>query len=298
MRAINHKRRPLSMPTLSVPDSGAQTALPPGFYIVATPIGNLGDITLRAIDILGRVAAVACEDTRQTAKLLAYLGLHVPLIAYHDHNAEAVRPNLLARAGTEPVALVSDAGTPLISDPGYKLVREAQDMGLFVTTLPGPCALIAALTLSGLPTDRFLFAGFLPSKAVARRSAITELASITTTLIFYESGPRLAATLLALSEGLGNRPARIVREISKIYEEVIAGKLKDLAERCQTMPVRGEIVLLVGPPDDCQPQVIDVDSALRAALATLSLKAAVAAVTAATGLPRRQIYARALMLGQ
>lgn len=288
------------MPTLPVSDMGsdvdAHDPLRAGLYIVATPIGNLGDITLRAIDILRRVSAIACEDTRQTSKLLKYLGLHVPLIAYHDHVAEAVRPALLARASTEPIALVSDAGTPLISDPGYKLVREAHSLGLFVTTLPGPCALIAALTLSGLPSDRFLFAGFLPSKATARRAVIVGLAAVQATLIFYESAPRLAAALAALADGLGNRPARIVREISKIYEEVISGTLQDLCARCHQEPLRGELVIVVGPPDAHQPIAIDIDDALRKALATMSLKAAVATVTAATGLPRRQIYARALAL--
>ncbi len=268
-----------------------------GLYIVATPIGNLGDITHRAADMLARARVIACEDTRQTAKLLRHLGLKVPLMAYHDHNAEQMRPLLLARAASEAVVLVSDAGTPLISDPGFKLVREARALGLAVTTAPGACSVIAALTLSGLPTDTFYFGGFLPTKAAARKVAIAALAQIPATLVLFETAPRLVAVLKALAEGLGDREARVAREITKLYEEVCGGRLSALAAQYQQAPARGEIVVVIGPPDAAHvAEHIDVDALLVKALATMSLKAAVANVTAATGLPRKQVYARALSL--
>ncbi|MBY0520233.1 MAG: 16S rRNA (cytidine(1402)-2'-O)-methyltransferase, partial [Sphingomonas sp.] len=180
-------------------------ALSPGLYIVATPIGNLGDLSPRAAHILAHADVIAVEDSRVTARLLQHIGVKRPMQPYHDHNAEAVRPGLIARMGSESVALVSDAGTPLISDPGYKLVRDARAAGHAVVTIPGPCAAVAALTLAGLPTDRFLFMGFLPSKAGARASTIAEVAGVRATLVFYESGPRLGSALAALAEGLGDR---------------------------------------------------------------------------------------------
>ena len=272
--------------------------LAPGLYIVATPIGNLGDLTARAADVLGRAALIACEDTRVTAKLLAHIGSTVAMSPYHDHNADAVRPRLLARMASEAVALVSDAGTPLISDPGYKLVRDARAAGIAVTTLPGPCAAVAALTLAGLPTDRFLFAGFLPAKTKARGEAIDELAGVRATLVFYESGHRLAESLAALAERLGSRPAAVAREISKRFEEVVEGTLPELAARYATAPdPKGEIVLVVGPPAAPVPaSADDLDSALASALATQPLKSAVAEVAEALNMPRRQVYSRALQL--
>ncbi len=279
----------------SLPD--AHPALAPGLYIVATPIGNLGDLTARAGAVLAGAALIAAEDTRVTARLLAHLGVKVPMIAYHDHAADHVRPQLVARAAVAAVALVSDAGTPLISDPGYKLVRDCRAAGVAVTTLPGPCAAIAALTLSGLPTDRFMFAGFLPARAAARADAIAALAGIDATLVLYESGPRLAASLAALADGLGPRAAAMAREISKHFEETLTGTLPELAANVAARPRKGEIVLVIGPPpaaaaaDDAT-----LDAALTEAMAAASLKSAVAEVTARLGVPRARAYARALAL--
>lgn len=281
----------------SHPAEDSPPAMSPGLYIVATPIGNLQDLTPRAAAVLAAAHVIAAEDTRVTAKLLAHLGLKKPMQPYHDHSAEHVRPALVARAAHEIVALVSDAGTPLISDPGYKLVRDCRAAGINVTTLPGPCAAIAALTLAGLPTDRFLFAGFLPAKAQARQSAIAELATIRATLILYESGPRLAASLQSLCEGLGPRPAAIAREISKYYEETITGTLPELAAAIAERPRKGEIVIIIGPPAEAEaPSAETLDAALRAALAETTLKTAVATVTASLSLPRALVYARALEL--
>src|SRR3954469_13513003 len=224
--------------------------LAPGLYIVATPIGNLGDLSPRAAHILSNAAVVAVEDSRVTAGLLRHIGVKRPMTPYHDHNAEHVRPGLIARMGTEAVALVSDAGTPLISDPGYKLVRDARAAGHLVVTIPGPCAAIAALTLAGLPTDRFLYCGFLPPKAQARAAAIAEIGTVRATLVIYESGPRLAATLAALAEGLGDREAAVTREITKRFEEAVTGTLSMLAARYADAPPKGEIVIVVAPPGE------------------------------------------------
>lgn len=271
--------------------------LAPGLYIVATPIGNLGDLSPRAAAVLARAALIAAEDSRVTAKLLHHIGVRVPMIAYHDHSDDAVRRSIIARALREPVALTSDAGTPLISDPGFKLVRDARAAGVNIVTIPGPCAAIAALTLSGLPTDRFLFAGFLPSKAVARAAAIAELAPIRATLILYESGPRLAVSLAALAAGLGDREAAIGRELTKRFEESVAGKLSELAARYADAAPRGEIVITIAPPGEAPPADAEtLDSALIAALADATLKTAVAIVTAALKLPRAAVYTRALEL--
>lgn len=279
------------------PAEDSPPAMIPGLYIVATPIGNLQDLTPRAAAVLAAAHVIAAEDTRVTAKLLAHLGLKKPMQPYHDHSAEHVRPALVARAAHEIVALVSDAGTPLISDPGYKLVRDCRAAGVHVTTLPGACAAIAALTLAGLPTDRFLFAGFLPPKAAARAEAIAELAAIRATLVLYESGPRLAASLNALAQGLGPRPAAITREITKHFEETLSGSLSELATAIAERPRKGEIVIIIGPPLPAEPpSAATLDAALTAALAQISLKSAVADVTAKLGLPRAQVYARALEL--
>jgi len=268
-----------------------------GLYIVATPIGNLGDLSPRAAATLAQAAVIAAEDTRVTAKLLHHIGVRVPMLAYHDHSDDGVRQRLIARALIEPVALACDAGTPLISDPGFKLVRDARAAGVNIVSLPGPCAAIAALTLSGLPTDRFLFAGFLPAKAGARATAIAELAGVRATLVLYESGPRLAASLSALADGLGNREAAVAREISKRFEECVTGSLTALAARYADAAPRGEIVVTIAPPGDAvPPDAATVDDALRKALAHASLKTAVADVSAALGLPRTEVYARALAL--
>jgi 16S rRNA (cytidine1402-2'-O)-methyltransferase len=271
--------------------------LSPGLYIVATPIGNLSDLSPRAAATLAAVEVIAVEDSRVTAKLLARIGAKRPMIPYHDHNADRVRPELLRRMESEAVALVSDAGTPLISDPGYKLVREARERGLAVTTIPGPSAVVAALTLAGLPTDRFLFLGFLPSKAGARASVIAEVKDVRATLVLYESGPRLAACLGALAEGLGDREAAVVREISKKFEETATGRLSELAARYAGAPPKGEIVVVVGPPGPAEaPEEGDIDSALVEAMRSLSPSRAAAEVAAALGVPRRHAYERALKL--
>ncbi|MEA3002779.1 MAG: rRNA (cytidine1402-2-O)-methyltransferase [Sphingomonadales bacterium] len=268
-----------------------------GLYIVATPIGNLSDMSPRAADMLRGADVIAVEDTRMTAKLLAHLGIKRPMIAYHDHNADRVRPELLARMRGEAVALVSDAGTPLISDPGYKLVRDARAAGIPVTTAPGPSAAIAALTLAGLPTDRFLFLGFLPSKAAARATALREVAGVRATLVLYESGPRLGATLAALDEIFGAREAAVVREISKRFEETATGTLGALAERYRDAPPKGEIVIVVGPPgEQAAPEEAEIDAALRTAMVRLSPSRAAAEVAEALGVPKRRAYERALAL--
>ena len=271
--------------------------LPPGLYIVATPIGNLGDLSPRAAHILSNAAVVAVEDSRVTAGLLRHIGVKRPMTPYHDHNAEHVRPGLVARMGTEAVALVSDAGTPLISDPGYKLVRDARAAGHLVVTIPGPCAAIAALTLAGLPTDRFLYCGFLPPKAQARATAIAEIGAVRATLVIYESGPRLAATLAALAEGLGDREAAVTREITKRFEEAVTGTLPMLAARYADSPPRGEIVIVVGPPGEPEAaSAEDADSALAEALTRLSTGQAASEVAKRLGVDRKELYARALVM--
>lgn len=274
------------------------SSLSPGLYIVATPIGNLGDMTSRAAETLKNVDYILAEDKRVTAKLLAHLGAKVPMTAYHDHSDDALRARVLEDLRTKTVALVSDAGTPLISDPGYKLVRAARQAGLAIHTLPGPSAAIAALTLAGLPTDRFLFLGFLPAKAKARAEAVAEVAAVRASLVLYESGPRLAECLAALAEGLGARPAAVVREISKLYEETVTGTLAELAERYEKVAPRGEIVVVVGPPPEREAASDeDLDAALREALSRLSPSRAAAEVADRLGVPRKRAYSRALELG-
>ncbi len=271
--------------------------LVPGLYIVATPIGNLGDLSVRAAHVLSHADVIAVEDSRVTAGLLRHIGTKRPMTPYHDHNADAVRPGLIARMSSEVVALVSDAGTPLISDPGYKLVRDARAAGHAVVTVPGPCAAVAALTLAGLPTDRFLFVGFLPSKQHARAEAIAEIAGIRATLVLYESGPRLSACLSALAEGLGDREAGVAREITKKFEECVTGRLSVLAERYADAPPRGEIVVVVAPPDAPPPaSADDGDAALTEALARLPPAKAAGEVAKRLGLDRKALYARAMEL--
>jgi 16S rRNA (cytidine1402-2'-O)-methyltransferase len=269
--------------------------LSPGLYIVATPIGNLGDLSPRAAQVLAGAAVIAVEDSRVTAKLLRHIGIKRPMTPYHDHNAEGVRPGLIARMGTEAVALVSDAGTPLISDPGYKLVRDARAAGHNVVTIPGPCAAVAALTLAGLPTDRFLYLGFLPPKAQARAAAIAEVAGIRATLVLYESGPRLGVTLAALAEGLGEREAAVTREITKRFEEAVTGTLGDLAARYADAPPKGEIVVVIAPPGEAAPaSADDTETALSEALTRLPMAKAVSEVAKKLGGDRKALYARAL----
>ncbi|MBA3510963.1 16S rRNA (cytidine(1402)-2'-O)-methyltransferase [Sphingomonas sp.] len=271
--------------------------LPPGLYVVATPIGNLADLSPRAAETLRRADRILAEDKRVSAKLLAHAGARAPMAVYQDHTSEAEREAIVARLGGEAIALISDAGTPLISDPGYKLVRAARAAGHAVHTVPGPCAAIAALTLAGLPTDRFLFLGFLPPKAKARGDAIAEVAGVRATLVIYESGPRLGATLEALAAQLGAREAAVAREISKLHEECVTGTLAELAQRYAAAPPRGEIVIVVGPPAAAEgASQSDLDSALGEALARLSPSRAAAEVAERLGVPRKRAYARALQL--
>jgi 16S rRNA (cytidine1402-2'-O)-methyltransferase len=278
-------------------DSPPDAPLPPGLYIVATPIGNLGDLSPRAASILSRAEVIAVEDSRVTAKLLNRIGVKRTMTPYHDHNADKVRPGLIERMGSAAIALVSDAGTPLISDPGYKLVRDARAAGHSVTTIPGPCAAVAALTLAGLPTDRFFFLGFLPSKEKARADAIAEVATVRATLIFYESGPRLGAMLSALHAGLGDREAAVVRELSKKFEESVTASLSELAERYAENGPKGEIVVVVAPPGEAPVATeADADALLVEALTRLSTGKAASEVAKATGLPRRDLYERATAL--
>ena len=272
--------------------------LAPGLYIVATPIGNLSDLSPRAAAVLAGAALIAAEDSRVTARLLRHVGARTPMAPYHDHHADRVRPGLIERMRGEAVALVSDAGTPLISDPGYKLVRDARSAGIAVTTVPGPCAAVAALTLAGLPTDRFAFFGFLPVKPGARASAVAEAGAFPGTLVFYESGNRLAAALGALRDGLGPRDAAVVREISKRFEETVAGTLAELADRYGSAPApKGEIVVVVAPPPEAEPAGgEEIEAALREALQRLSPSRAAAEVAKRLGLSRRAVYERAQRL--
>ena len=270
-----------------------------GLHVVATPIGNLGDITLRGLAALAGADLIACEDTRVTRKLLDRYAISTPLTPYHDHNAAKARPALMKRlAEGSAIALVSDAGTPLVSDPGLKLVQAAQQAGHAVTALPGASALLAAVTTAGLPTDQFLFVGFLPPKEGARRARIAELARVPASLVLFETGPRIAGTLDDLAAGLGQRPAALCRELTKIHEEVRRADLETLARDCAGTEIRGEIVLVIGPPLPQSADIADADALLRQALARVSLKDAVADVASLTGLPRRELYQRALALAK
>jgi len=275
--------------------------MPAALYLVATPIGNLEDITLRALRVLREADLIACEDTRQTGKLLAHFGIDRPTVSYHEHNEAARTRELVAKlAAGASIALVSDAGTPLVSDPGYKLVRAAIAEGLRVTTVPGPSAALAALVLSGLPSDRFMFAGFLAPKSAARRRELQDLSAIPATLVFFESANRLAAALADMAATLGEREAAVAREMTKMFEEVRRGSLAVLADHYGTAgPPKGEVAIVVGPPAaQSRPDNAEIDRLLAAALTKESLRDAVASVTAATGLPRREIYGRALRLAK
>jgi 16S rRNA (cytidine1402-2'-O)-methyltransferase len=273
--------------------------LSPGLHIVATPLGNLRDITLRALDVLQAADLVVCEDTRVFAKLASHYGIHAPTLAYSDATQDSAEPRVLAAlAAGKRVALVSDAGMPLISDPGYRLVRAALAGSHLVTSAPGPSAVPLALALSGLPTDRFYFAGFLPAKQGERRRAIADAGSIPATLVFFEAPHRLAACLADLAELLGPRPAAIARELTKLFEEIRRAPLDELADHYARHPnVKGEIVIVVGPPQEAvAPDPCRLDEALRTAMAGASLKDAAAEVAARYGLKRREVYARALEL--
>ena len=279
------------------PAPGSGSALAPGLYLVATPIGNLRDITLRALDVLAAADLVLCEDTRMGGKLLAAHGLKARLERYDEHAAARARPAILRRlAEGARIALTSDAGTPLISDPGYRLVREAVVQGSPVFPIPGPSALLAGLTVAGLPTDRFLFAGFPPPRTAARREAFETLRAVPATLVFYESGPRLAASLSDMAHVFGPREAAVARELTKLHETVVRGSLVDLAADPRLEAPRGEIVVLVGPPGIAPVRAEEAEAALREAVARLGPSAGAAEVAKALGLPRRELYARALAL--
>jgi 16S rRNA (cytidine1402-2'-O)-methyltransferase len=272
----------------------------PGLHLVATPIGNLGDISERALTALRGADRILCEDRRVTTKLLARYGIKAHLEPYHDHNAEKVRPAILAALQQgERLALVSDAGTPLLSDPGYKLVRAAIAENLPVTAEPGPSAALTALILSGLPPDRFLFAGFLPRRAAARRQVLAGWAELDATLIFYEAAPRLAASLADMVELLGARPAAVARELTKLHEEVRRGAIGELADYySREGPPRGEIVIVIGPPEPGASPVAEdeLDRRLRVAVAEFGVRDAAAKLAAETGLPRQNFYRRALAI--
>jgi 16S rRNA (cytidine1402-2'-O)-methyltransferase len=270
-----------------------------GLHVVATPIGNLGDISLRALQTLAGVDLIACEDTRVTTRLLQRYGITARLASYHEHNAARARPALLARlAEGASVALVSDAGTPLISDPGFKLVREAVAAGHLVHAVPGPSSVTTALSVTALPTDRFFFEGFLPPKRGARRARIAELGMIGATLVLFETGARIAAALADLAELLGTRQAALCRELTKLHEEVRRGDLSALASQADTLEKRGEFVVVIAPPEPgaTAASTGELDRLLRAELKSGSVKDAVARVVAVSGGPRREVYARALEL--
>jgi 16S rRNA (cytidine1402-2'-O)-methyltransferase len=277
---------------------GKSATLLPGLYILATPIGNARDISLRALDALKACDAIAAEDTRVIAKLLAIHGISRPLLAYNDHNGAQMRPRILARLKQgERLVLVSDAGTPLVADPGFKLVRAAIEQDLPVFALPGPSAALAGLMLAGLPSDRFLFAGFLPSRAGERDTVLAELKSVRATLIFFESPQRLGESLAAMARQLGMRAAVVAREVTKLHEEVRRGTLADLAAHYEkTPPPKGEVTLLVSPPHDTEADTGKIDMALAAALPFMPVKAAAEMIASLTGTSKKQVYDRALAL--
>ena len=272
--------------------------LEPGLYIVATPIGNLGDITLRAVDILRRCDAVACEDTRVTGKLLKHLDISKPLWRYDDHASDAAREGLLAAMQRQAVVLVSDAGTPLISDPGYRLVREARERQLPVTSLPGPSAVTVALSACGLPTDRFMFGGFLPAKEQARKHVLEELGNIRTTLVFFETGARILRTLAQIEDLFPGRKVVVARELTKFYENFHAGTAGELYGEFEAAPPKGEIVLLLEPPIEIKTDDIDVDGLLSSLLAHEKPAKAAADAARMTGMDRKLLYKRIMGLKQ
>ncbi len=270
----------------------------PGLYIVATPIGNLRDITLRALDVLAQAELILCEDTRVSAKLLSHYGVHAPTLSYNDHNGSERRPAIMqALREGKRVALVSDAGTPLISDPGYKLVRDVVNDGIYVSVLPGASSVMAALCIAGLPTDRFFFAGFLPVKQEACRKAIRELKSIPATLVIFESARRLPETLMLLVQELGNREAAVTRELTKLFEEARRGTLSELAAIYEKEgEPKGEVVLVIGPPLEEETSDADIERSLAMLLKTHSVKEAASIVAEQSGRPRKEVYTLALKL--
>lgn len=297
-------RDPAHRPASTFAINGTAFAAPrtaAGLHLVATPIGNLGDITLRALETLAGADLIACEDTRITRRLTERYGITTELTPYHEHNAATARPKLLehlAQGGS--IALVSDAGTPLISDPGYKLVREAYAAGYAVNALPGPSSVLTALSVAALPTDRFFFEGFLPTKETARRARLAELARIDATLVMFESGNRVQDTLRDLANVMGAREAAICRELTKLHEEVSRAALSELSARADTLETRGEFVLVIGPPAaDAQVLTAEaLDNLLREQLNHHSVKDAVAHAVELSGRPRREVYARALELAK
>jgi 16S rRNA (cytidine1402-2'-O)-methyltransferase len=284
--------------TMEAPEG--QVKLAAGLYLVATPIGNLRDVTLRALDVLRAAAVVACEDTRITRRLLDRYVIGTPLTRYDDHSSDADRQRLLDRVrGGEAVALASDAGTPLVSDPGFKLVRAAVAEGLDVIPIPGPSSVLAALCLAGLPTDRFSFGGFLPEKQAARQAALNEALRLPGTVVVFEAARRLPASLADLAALDPDRAVVVARELTKRFEEAVRGTARELAERYhKDGPPRGEVVLVIGPPAEKDADAADLDSALRSALRDLSVKEAASAVAFMLKRPRREVYARAVALSQ
>ena len=283
---------------MEVPDP--QVNLADGLHVVATPIGNLRDVTLRALDVLAGVDLIACEDTRITSRLLARYSINTPMIAHHEHNAAAVRPKLLAAMDRgEKIALVSDAGTPLISDPGYRLVREAAAAGHRVIPVPGASATLTALSAAGLPTDRFLFVGFLPEKQVARQKNLQSLAGENATLVIYESARRLPASIKDMAAAVPGREVVVARELTKRFEEFVRGEIQEISDHYQRAgPPKGEVVVLLGPPPTTETADASIDAALLAILDDVGVKHASSAVAALTGKSRREVYARALELGK
>ena len=271
--------------------------LEPGLYVAATPIGNLKDITYRVVEALSAADLILCEDTRQTAKLCAAYAIKTPLKPYHDHNGAAVRPGIIEKleAG-ERICLVSDAGTPLISDPGYKLVREARDAGIRVFPLPGPNAAIAALCVAGAPSDKFLFVGFPPSKEGARQSFLASFAGLDATLLFYEAASRLCATLTAMEAAFGDRQALVARELTKLHEETIEGSFSELSAHYEQKPPKGEIVIVVHPPKGRETSDEDLEEYIQAQLETLSVKDAASSAATALGVAKNRAYQTALDL--
>lgn len=276
-----------------------QSPLDEGLYITSTPIGHARDITLRALDVLANCDAILAEDTRVTSKLLAIHKISRPLISYNDHNAPRVRPQVLTRLKSgERLALVSDSGTPLVSDPGYKLVREGIAAGVKIHIVPGPSAVLSALAVSGLPTNRFMFVGFLPASRESRRTALEKLKTTEATLIFFEAPQRLMGTLEDMRTVFRMRDAAVARELTKLHEDIRRGKLDELASFYADSPARGEVTIVIGPPAREEPDFGTADRLLEKALEFMPVRAAVDLVSESLDLPRKAIYARALLLKQ
>jgi 16S rRNA (cytidine1402-2'-O)-methyltransferase len=275
----------------------AAEPLSSGLYLVATPIGNLGDISLRALSVLARADVIYCEDTRHSRTLASHFGLGTPLRPYHEHNAEEQRPKILAELSAgRSIALISDAGTPLVSDPGYKLVRDVIARGHTAIAIPGPSAVMAGITVAGLPTDRFFFAGFLPPRSSARRARLSELMSIPATLVFFEAPTRLGEALEDMAQVLGPRQAAVARELTKLHEDVQRGTLAELAGKFANQPPKGEIVILVGPPVGTEATEEIIQGVLTEALRTMSLRDAAKVVAERLSVPKARVYDLGLKL--